>query len=54
MEHLSDELLIESFYKANELNLSPDFLALIEQEIRRRKLNYKIRTNKSINEVSPT
>jgi len=42
MEHLSDELLIESYFKANELNLSPDFLALMEEEIRKRKLEHKI------------
>ncbi|MEW9675836.1 sporulation histidine kinase inhibitor Sda [Lentibacillus sp. L22] len=38
MEHLSDELLLESYQKANELNLSPDFIRLIEQEIQRRSL----------------
>lgn len=38
MEHLSDELLLESYQKANELNLSPDFIHLIEQEISRRSL----------------
>ncbi|WP_188453591.1 sporulation histidine kinase inhibitor Sda [Virgibacillus oceani] len=43
MEHLSDELLLESYYKANELNLSPDFLYLIEQEIQKRSLTHKIK-----------
>lgn len=38
MEHLSDELLLESYYKANELNLSPDFISLIEEEIIKRSL----------------
>lgn len=38
MEQLSDELLMESYFKANELQLSPDFLALIEEEIHRRSL----------------
>ncbi|GAB3050605.1 sporulation histidine kinase inhibitor Sda [Virgibacillus ainsalahensis] len=47
MEHLSDELLIESYHKANELNLSPDFLSLIEEEILRRCLSYKIKSSKS-------
>ena len=42
MEHLSDELLIESYYKANELNLSPDFLALISDEIDRRNLTNQL------------
>ncbi|WP_099158576.1 sporulation histidine kinase inhibitor Sda [Virgibacillus ndiopensis] len=43
MEHLSDELLLESYYKANELNLSPDFLYLIEEEIQKRSLTHKIK-----------
>ncbi|TQS74611.1 sporulation histidine kinase inhibitor Sda [Ornithinibacillus gellani] len=43
MEHLSDELLIESFYKANELKLSPDFVALIKEEISRRNLAHRIK-----------
>jgi developmental checkpoint coupling sporulation initiation to replication initiation len=43
MKNLSDELLIESYYKAKELNLSPEFIALIEKEIQRRSLNHKIK-----------
>ncbi|WP_042354982.1 sporulation histidine kinase inhibitor Sda [Bacillus rubiinfantis] len=43
MRKLSDELLIESYYKAKELNLSQDFIKLIESEIRRRSLYHKIR-----------
>lgn len=42
MEHLSDELLLESFYEANKLNLSPDFISLIIDEINRRNLNDEI------------
>lgn len=42
MEHLSDELLLESFYEANKLNLSPDFIDLIIDEINRRNLNDKM------------
>ncbi|WP_226036970.1 sporulation histidine kinase inhibitor Sda [Aquibacillus saliphilus] len=42
MEHLSDELLIESYHKANELKLSHDFIYLIEKEIQRRSLIHKI------------
>jgi developmental checkpoint coupling sporulation initiation to replication initiation len=38
MEKLSDELLIESYRKAKELQLSKDFIYLIEQEIQRRSL----------------
>ncbi|MDL4841467.1 sporulation histidine kinase inhibitor Sda [Aquibacillus rhizosphaerae] len=42
MEHLSDELLIESYYKANELDLSREFIRLIEKEIQRRSLIHEI------------
>ncbi|HLS07614.1 sporulation histidine kinase inhibitor Sda [Lentibacillus sp.] len=43
MKYLSDELLLESYYKANELNLSPDFIYLIEKEIYRRNLTDKLK-----------
>ncbi|AZU63407.1 sporulation histidine kinase inhibitor Sda [Neobacillus mesonae] len=43
MRKLSDELLIESYYKAKELDLSEDFINLIEMEIRRRSLYHKIK-----------
>lgn len=43
MKRLSDELLLESYFKANELNLSPDFVSIIEDEIRRRNLLDKIK-----------
>ncbi|RAK22467.1 developmental checkpoint coupling sporulation initiation to replication initiation [Anoxybacillus vitaminiphilus] len=43
MKNLSDELLIESYYKAIELKLSPDFIELIEREIFRRSLTPKIK-----------
>ncbi|WP_071395843.1 sporulation histidine kinase inhibitor Sda [Bacillus tuaregi] len=42
MFKLSDELLLESYHKAIELNLSPDFIRLIEAEIHRRSLNITI------------
>lgn len=42
MDYLSDELLIESYHKANELNLSSDFLSLIEEEIHRRSLTHRL------------
>ncbi|MDC3415594.1 sporulation histidine kinase inhibitor Sda [Aquibacillus salsiterrae] len=42
MEHLSDELLIESYFKATELGLSPDFIRLIEKEIEKRSLVHEI------------
>ena len=41
MQNLSDDLLIETYYKARELNLSDDFLFLILQEIKRRPIQGK-------------
>lgn len=43
MNHLSDELLLESYHKAHELKLSPDFIYLIEKEIYRRRLTHKMK-----------
>ncbi|KYG31995.1 sporulation histidine kinase inhibitor Sda [Alkalihalobacillus trypoxylicola] len=43
MQNLSDELLIETFYKAVELELNPDFIELIKSEIHKRSLHDKIR-----------
>lgn len=43
MRKLSDELLIESYFKAKDLKLSPEFIHLIESEIRRRSLYNKIK-----------
>jgi developmental checkpoint coupling sporulation initiation to replication initiation len=43
MRNLSDELLIESYYKAIELNLSTEFILLIESEINRRCLFNKVK-----------
>jgi developmental checkpoint coupling sporulation initiation to replication initiation len=38
MSKMSDELLIESYVTAKELNLSPEFISLLEDEIHRRSL----------------
>lgn len=43
MRRLSDELLIESYFKARELKLSPDFIILIENEIHRRSLSKQLK-----------
>jgi developmental checkpoint coupling sporulation initiation to replication initiation len=43
MKHLTDDLLIESYYKAVELKLNPEFIELIEREILRRSLGHKIK-----------
>ncbi|MFZ3588235.1 sporulation histidine kinase inhibitor Sda [Bacillus sp. DJP31] len=45
MKKLTDELLIESYYKATELNLSPEFIHLIENEIKRRSLAHRIKVS---------
>ncbi|WNB93448.1 sporulation histidine kinase inhibitor Sda [Bacillus sp. NEB1478] len=42
MEKLSDDLLIESYLKARELQLSNDFILLIKKEIDRRSLHSKL------------
>ncbi|MDR7072831.1 sporulation histidine kinase inhibitor Sda [Fictibacillus barbaricus] len=42
MEKLSDDLLIESYLKARELQLSQDFILLIKKEIDRRSLHRKL------------
>ncbi|MCJ8006907.1 sporulation histidine kinase inhibitor Sda [Lederbergia wuyishanensis] len=38
MKKLSDELLLESYYKAKNLKLGSDFIQLIESELHRRSL----------------
>lgn len=38
MEALPNKLLTEAYYKAKELKLHDDFIRLIEQEMKRRKL----------------
>ncbi|PWA12510.1 sporulation histidine kinase inhibitor Sda [Pueribacillus theae] len=35
---LSDELLVESYFKSIELQLNHDFIALIKEELERRNL----------------
>lgn len=39
---LSDKLLIESYFKSIELQLNKEFIAIIKEEIRRRKLIEKL------------
>ncbi|UCZ55260.1 sporulation histidine kinase inhibitor Sda [Bacillus shivajii] len=41
MKLLSDDLLIETYHKARELNLSEDFLSLIQEELERRSMKEK-------------
>lgn len=39
MENLSDELLIEAYYKAKKLNLKSEFTELIAEELEKRTIN---------------
>ncbi len=43
VKHLSDELLLETYRKASELKLNPDFLRLMEIEIQTRALTHMIK-----------
>jgi developmental checkpoint coupling sporulation initiation to replication initiation len=43
MRLLSDDMLLESYEKAQELNLSREFILLIEDEINRRQLNIHLK-----------
>ena len=45
MKELSDKLLIEAYYKAIELNLSKEFILLIESEIKSRSLTDRIKAS---------
>ena len=42
MHKLSDDLLLESYFKARQLRLNSEFIRLIETEIHRRSLTDKI------------
>jgi Ca2+-binding EF-hand superfamily protein len=39
MNRLTDQLLLETYYKALQLNLSEDFIQLLIHEMKVRKLN---------------
>lgn len=43
MKKMSDELLIEAYFQAIKLKLDPDFIYLLETEIRHRSLSHKIK-----------
>jgi developmental checkpoint coupling sporulation initiation to replication initiation len=42
VKKLSDEMLIETYFKAKKLKLSPEFIRLMESEIKRRSLARQI------------
>ncbi|PIC69043.1 hypothetical protein CSV77_15860 [Sporosarcina sp. P16b] len=39
MERISDEFLVESFIQAKKMGLDLDFISILEEEIKLRKLN---------------
>lgn len=41
MEKMTDELLIETYYKALKSDTDKDFIQLVEQELERRNLEFK-------------
>ncbi|WNF38933.1 sporulation histidine kinase inhibitor Sda [Bacillaceae bacterium IKA-2] len=43
MKNLSDELLVETYFKAIKLKLSSDFIFLIKEEIEKRSLLDRIK-----------
>jgi developmental checkpoint coupling sporulation initiation to replication initiation len=45
MRKLSDELLIESYFKATEMNLNDEFIELITKEIKRRSLGHMLKVS---------
>ncbi len=45
MRKLSDELLIESYFKAIEMKLHDDFIKLIMIEIKRRSLGHVLKAS---------
>jgi developmental checkpoint coupling sporulation initiation to replication initiation len=45
MRKLSDELLIESYFKATEMKLHDDFIELITIEIKRRSLGHVLKAS---------
>ena len=47
MQGLPDDLLVESYYKARELQLNKEFIQLIEDEIFRRCLHHKLKQSSS-------
>ncbi|MGM9928595.1 MAG: sporulation histidine kinase inhibitor Sda [Bacillus sp. (in: firmicutes)] len=45
MNNLSDQLLLESYFKAKKFQLSSDFIQLIESEIHQRSLSHLIKVS---------
>jgi len=47
IQNLPDNRLIESYYKAEELELEPDFIKLLSQEINRRDLRNELKRDRT-------
>lgn len=47
MHELPDELLVQSYYKAVDLNLNPLFIQLLETEINKRSLTLSVYKEKN-------
>lgn len=45
MNYLSDQLLVKTYLRAIQLNLHPDFIALIRDEMQKRNLSVKERSH---------
>lgn len=52
MKNMSDELLIDTYFKAIELNLHPYFIALLKAEIRHRSLMHKINNSQALEQTA--
>lgn len=54
IDHLSDELLIKTYYEAIELSLSKNFINLLEDEMKRRNLSQQVKllNNKRTNYIT--
>jgi len=47
IKNLPDNQLIESYHKAKELDLEPDFIKLLCQEINRRNLRNELKRDRT-------
>ncbi|WP_416045840.1 sporulation histidine kinase inhibitor Sda [Priestia megaterium] len=46
MKKITDQLLIESYFKAIELDLDKDFILVLEEELKRRGLSLIVRKDR--------
>lgn len=50
LKNMPDDLLLDAYYEAIELNLHPRFISLLKLEIRRRSISYQV--EQPINKIS--